>query len=92
MLPACDACTSVDAVVYTGSHAQTPIAFRALRYSCGYSSGHEDTADFPSKFVLDNGRSVIRSAEGYDVGYGGNNCIPETETKLKLCLLAVGVC
>ena len=51
-------------------------------------AGDEDTAGFPSKFVLDNGWSVIRSVEGYVMEDGGKLWIPENANELKLRLVS----
>ena len=55
-------------------------------------AGDEDPAGFPSKFVFDNGRSVIRSAKGYVMEDGGNLWIPENANELKLRLLVSAHC
>ena len=54
-------------------------------------AGDEDNVGFPSKFILDNGRSVIRRAEGYEEN-GGKLRIPENANEVKLRLLVPAQC
>ena len=52
----------------------------------------KDTRDKPSKFVLDNGKSVIQSTNGYIMEDGNNLWVSEKENELKLRLLVSAHC